>query len=125
MEIFQSQVVVRIWSSTPMSFGQATELVMPLALDSGSQNTEKPYAIPIHRRMARAAGGTRQRLNAGPATVRSMVKKPGAVTTDDLELPLGEALSLQCCGGPKSSANRLSRVDLSPQIGSIPPALAG
>src|SRR3569833_423246 len=125
MEIFQSQVVVRIWSSTPMSFGQATELVMPIALDSGSQNTEKPYAIPIHRWMARAAGGTSQRLNAGPATVRSLVKKPGAVTTDDMELPLGEALSMQCCWGPKSTAKRLSREDLSPQKGRNPPAHAG
>jgi len=38
MEIFQSQVVVRIWSRTLMSFGQA----VPIALDSGNQNTEKP-----------------------------------------------------------------------------------
>src|SRR5579859_1397197 len=28
----------------------------------GNQNTEKPYAIPIHRWMAKAAGGTNHRL---------------------------------------------------------------
>src|ERR1700722_11760429 len=49
MEIFQSQVVVKIWSMTEASFGQATLEVIPKALDSGSQNTEKPSAMPIQR----------------------------------------------------------------------------
>src|SRR5579871_6001358 len=34
--------------------------------------------MPMHRWMARAAGGTSQRLNAGPATVRSLSSSPGA-----------------------------------------------
>ncbi len=42
MEIFQSQVVVKICSNTPRSLGQATLAVMPTARDRGSQNTEKP-----------------------------------------------------------------------------------
>ena len=37
------------------------ERVMPIAWLSGSQNTLNPYAIPMHRWMASAAGGTRQR----------------------------------------------------------------
>src|ERR1700753_2805345 len=62
--------------------------------------------MPIHRWMASAAGGTSQRLNAGPATVRSLVKKPGAVTTDDMGLPLGDALSVSVLLGRKSTAKR-------------------
>jgi hypothetical protein len=37
----------------------------------GNQKTENPYAIPMHKWIANAAGGTSQRLNRGPATVRS------------------------------------------------------
>src|SRR5579872_6708340 len=81
MEIFQSQLVVVTCASRLISCGQAVALVMPMALDSGSQNTEKPYAIPIHRWMASAAGGTSQRLKPGPAMTRSLVKKPGVDTT--------------------------------------------
>ena len=44
-----------------------------MVFESGSQNTLKPYAIPIDRWIARAAGGTSQRLNPGPATIRSRV----------------------------------------------------
>src|ERR1700730_12266307 len=40
--------------------------------------------MPIHRWMASAAGGTSQRLKAGPATVRSLVKNPGEVATEDI-----------------------------------------
>ncbi|MEL7644266.1 MAG: hypothetical protein AAGU25_09185, partial [bacterium] len=50
----------------------------PISLDKGSQKTEKPYAIPIQRWIARAAGGTSQRLNPGPAMVRSLFKKDNA-----------------------------------------------
>src|ERR1700759_4421644 len=82
--IFQSQRVVVISAMKLMSLGQATELLMPMALDSGNQNTEKPYAMPIHRWIARAAGGTSQRLNSGPAIVRSLLKNPGEVTTVDM-----------------------------------------
>src|SRR5262249_35759538 len=47
MEIFQSQEVAVITCVKVMSFGQATDVVIPTALDNGSQNTEKPYAIPM------------------------------------------------------------------------------
>src|SRR5215216_3905031 len=50
--------------------------VMPIARLNGSQNTLKPYAIPIDRWIARAAGGTSQRLNPGPATIRSFESNP-------------------------------------------------
>src|SRR5215831_15249136 len=39
-----------------------TDFVMPIALLSGNQNTLKPYAMPIDKWMASAAGGTNQRL---------------------------------------------------------------
>ena len=42
METFQSQVVVNASAMKPMSFGQSTAVLMPMALCSGSQNTEKP-----------------------------------------------------------------------------------
>jgi hypothetical protein len=42
----------------------------------GSQKTEKPYDIPMHRWIASAAGGTNQRLNCGPAMVRSRDSRP-------------------------------------------------
>ena len=41
-ETFQSQVVVNASAMKPMSFGQSTAVLMPMALCSGSQNTEKP-----------------------------------------------------------------------------------
>src|SRR5579864_5864713 len=60
------------------SLGQATDLVIPMAFDNGIQNTEKPYAMPMHRWIAKAHGGTSQRLYALPATVRSRSRRPGA-----------------------------------------------
>src|SRR5579864_8630320 len=42
MEICQSQVVVVIVAKNPRSCGHAIGLVSPMALCSGSQNTEKP-----------------------------------------------------------------------------------
>src|SRR3954447_8042136 len=72
--------------------------------------------MPIHRWMASAAGGTSQRLKAGPATVRSFVKKPGNVATDDMGLPLGDALSNVSAVAPESTAKRLGSEDLGPQI---------
>src|SRR5262249_18612011 len=92
---------------------QATEVVMPTALDSGSQNTENPYAMPMHRWIASAAGGTSQRLNAGPAMIRSLVRNPVDDTngTDDIgETPCLIAPSTGCCGavyGQKSRERRL------------------
>jgi hypothetical protein len=50
---------------------------MPTALDNGSQNTEKPYAMPMHRWIANAAGGTSQRLKPGLAIMRSLDKNAG------------------------------------------------
>src|SRR5512140_1206141 len=42
VEIFQSQLDANISAKKPRSWAQATDCVMPMALDSGSQNTEKP-----------------------------------------------------------------------------------
>src|ERR1700751_2229722 len=72
---FQSQVVVNSSWNSEMS-GQAFGAVMPIARDSGSQNTEKPYAMPMHRWMQSAAGGTSQRLKPAAAIVRSLSRKP-------------------------------------------------
>src|SRR5262245_55949838 len=62
VEIFQSQSVANSSPQNPTFAGQAMLCVMPSDLDSGSQNTEKPYAMPMHKWMASAAGGTSQRL---------------------------------------------------------------
>jgi hypothetical protein len=40
--IFQSQLVVNSAVSRPVPGGQATELLMPIARESGSQKTLKP-----------------------------------------------------------------------------------
>jgi hypothetical protein len=45
--------------------------VTPKARASGSQNTLKPYAMPMQRWIASAAGGMSHRLNPGAATMRS------------------------------------------------------
>src|SRR3954469_21524853 len=66
--------------------------------------------------MASAAGGTSQRLKAGPATVRSLVKKPGNVATDDMGLSLGDALSNVSAVAPEFTAKRLGSEDFGPQI---------
>jgi hypothetical protein len=60
-----------------MSGAHATGAVMPIALDNGNQNTEKPYAMPMHKWMANAAGGTSQRLKPGLAMIRSLDRNPG------------------------------------------------
>src|SRR4051812_32919733 len=49
VDTFQSHVAEKTEATKPMSAGQSTGLVMPIALDSGSQNTEKPYAMPMHK----------------------------------------------------------------------------
>jgi hypothetical protein len=49
-----------------MSAGHATGAVTPTAWLSGSQNTLNPYAIPMDRWIASAAGGTSHRLKPGP-----------------------------------------------------------
>jgi hypothetical protein len=44
------------------------------ALPSGFQNTLKPYAMPIDKCTAKAAGGTNQRLKLAPAVMFSLDK---------------------------------------------------
>src|ERR1044071_4724486 len=66
----QSHDVVGSASSSDLSL-PTTEWLMPSERDSGSQNTLKPYAMPMHRWIASAAGGTSQRLNPGLAMMRS------------------------------------------------------
>src|SRR5437870_4326681 len=48
------------------------DFVIPMARLSGSQNTLNPYAMPIDKWTASAAGGTSQRLNDGEAIVRAL-----------------------------------------------------
>jgi hypothetical protein len=85
--IFQSQAVVNKASSNPASAGQATAFEMPIALDRGNQNTEKPYAIPIHKCIAKAAGGTSQRLKPALAMVCSFASKPYEFIASELLVP--------------------------------------
>ena len=75
----QSQVVVKSSDQKVTSLPQETAALMPTAFDSGSQNTEKPYAMPMHRWIASAAGGTSQRLKPGPAMVSLPGEQAGAV----------------------------------------------
>src|ERR1700755_2786183 len=75
---FQSQVVENNSCNSEMS-GKAFGAVNPIARDSGSQNTLKPYAMPMHRWMQSAAGGTSQRLKPALAMMRSRSRMPGAV----------------------------------------------
>jgi hypothetical protein len=77
MEICQSQVDANICAKKPMSGVHATGAETPTAFDNGNQKTEKPYAIPIQRWMASAAGGTSQRLKPGLAIMRSLDKNAG------------------------------------------------
>src|SRR6516165_2845971 len=66
----QSHVVVNS-SAASVRSGQETDFSIPIARDSGSQNTLKPYAMPMQRWMQSAAGGTSQRLNPGLAIILS------------------------------------------------------
>ena len=50
-------------------------LAMPMARLSGSQKTLNPYAMPIERWIASAAGGTSHRLNPGGAMMRSFARE--------------------------------------------------
>src|ERR1041384_8055147 len=79
--IFQSQVVVKSAAKNDWSGGHATERWPLIARVSGSQNTLKPYAMPMHKWMASAAGGTSHRLNAGPATTRSFESRSTPLVT--------------------------------------------
>jgi hypothetical protein len=65
-------------ASESVRSGQAIGSVTPSARASGSQKTLNPYAMPIERWIASAAGGTSQRLKPGPAIVRSLASRPGS-----------------------------------------------
>src|SRR3569832_145578 len=98
VDTFQSQVVANSDCTKPMSAGQSTDFVIPTARDNGSQNTENPYAMPMHKCIQSAAGGTSQRLNPGPATVRSFARKspapPGCgIAPDTLDIVLPSRLA--------------------------------
>jgi hypothetical protein len=73
----QSHAEENICAKKLMSGAQATGAFKPTALDNGSQNTEKPYAMPMHKWIANAAGGTSQRLKPGLAMMRSLDKNAG------------------------------------------------
>jgi hypothetical protein len=66
-----------------MLSGQGIDRVIPTALLSGSQKTLNPYAIPIERWIASAAGGTNHRLKPGPATIRSLESTPAIAILPD------------------------------------------
>src|SRR5262249_45883860 len=71
----QLQVVVNNSLITEM-LAQDGSAVPPIARESGSQNTENPYAMPMHRWMHSAAGGTSQRLKPAAAMMRSRSRMP-------------------------------------------------
>src|SRR4051812_37369724 len=85
--IFQSQLVVKSEPKSGMSGGQATGSLPFTARVSGSQNTLKPYAMPMHKWIASAAGGASQRLNAGPATMRSFESGSTPLVTSPVSAP--------------------------------------
>src|SRR5262245_32733855 len=62
---------VNIHPSVLIFQSAGADCVMPIALRNGSQKTLNPYAMPMHKWIASAAGGTVHRLNAGVATIRS------------------------------------------------------
>ena len=49
VEIFQSQLVLKISAKKPTSGPHLTASFIPSALESGSQKTENPYAMPMQR----------------------------------------------------------------------------
>src|ERR1051325_6960679 len=67
---------VNIHPSVLIFQSPGADAVIPMARDNGSQKTLQPYPMPIDRWMARAAGGTSQRLKPGPAMVRSLDNSP-------------------------------------------------
>ncbi len=72
----QSQVVVTSASMIPALGAQATGLPPVSARLNGSQKTLNPYAMPMHRWIANAAGGTNHRLKPGGAMVRARDSRP-------------------------------------------------
>src|SRR5262245_10077003 len=68
---------VYIHASVLIFQSSAADCVMPIARLKGSQKTLKPYAIPIDKWMASAAGGTSHRLKSDWAMMRSRDRRPG------------------------------------------------
>ncbi len=61
---------------TSVSFqSPGADLLIPSSRVSGRLKTLNAYAWPMHRWMHSAAGGTNQRLNRGPATVRDLAQQ--------------------------------------------------
>jgi hypothetical protein len=92
VDIFQSQsITVNSWKK-PMSLPHGIAALIPTAFDNGNQNTEKPYAMPIHKCIANAAGGTNHRLKPGCAMMRSLSKNPAVLVVFIVDL----AVSIDC-----------------------------
>jgi hypothetical protein len=69
-------------SNKPMFLAQRMGWLTPSARESGSQNTEKPYAMPMQRCTASAAGGTSHRLKPGAAMVLARARMLPSVTPE-------------------------------------------
>jgi hypothetical protein len=121
---FQSHVVDNAPARKLMSFAHSTDSVMPMALDSGSQKTENPYAIPIHRWMASAAGGTSQRLNPGLAMVRSRARKPGVAgegKTSVVDIMTGALRGVVCRAAAKCHSLAKPNLERTPiKVANVP-----
>lgn len=68
VEMRQSHAVVKSSAGIDTVASQVRGAAPPRARERGSQNTENPYAIPMQRWMARAAGGTSHRSYEEGAT---------------------------------------------------------
>ena len=68
--------MVKIQASSVCFQSAGADSVTPSTLVSGSLKTLNAYACPMLRWIARAAGGTSQRLKPGPATIRSLDSNP-------------------------------------------------
>src|SRR4051812_37347093 len=82
-----TMAMVKIQASCVCFQSAGADSVMPRTLVSGSLKTLNAYACPMLRWMARAAGGTSQRLNPGFATMFSLDRNPAI--TDLLQLNSG------------------------------------
>src|SRR3954471_1258269 len=83
----KTMAMVKIQASSVCFQSPGADSVMPRTLVSGSLKTLNAYACPMLRWMARAAGGTSQRLNPGFATMFSLDRNPAI--TDLLQLNSG------------------------------------
>src|SRR5262245_6931585 len=113
-----------------VSFQSAgSDRTMPIARLSGSQNTLKPYAMPIDKCTASAAGGTSHRLNVGEATMRSFARTSAGATSvitaralaHPSDVPTAEAALKGCA----TSSATLLRLQQAARSASYARALAG